>query len=173
MADTLTHSLVRTHGQTAVLIRCLSPTFDDWDGFSPSASSYDLHLVKALFSGISEKEMRNLVGRGIDASRKATLGEDIRVLPDREGQGDLLLTVPGAEALVVSGSGSNWTVSVASPDAPVSVDYPIRFVAGGVALTGLDRSEYQVWAVVEEARTSHPFANLTKNTLYLREAVGR
>lgn len=171
MADSLVQSLVQTHGQTAVLVRCLSPTFDDWDGFSPSASTYDLRLATAVFSGISEKEMRGLVGRGIDASRKATLGEDIQVLPDREGQGDLLLTIPDAEAVVVSGSGSNWTVSVTVSGETTA--YPVAFVAGGIVLTGLDRSEYQVWAVVEENRVSHPFANLTKNTLYLREAVGR
>lgn len=171
--DTRVHALVRAHGSTAVLVRCLTPAFDEWDGFDPTSSEYDLRLVKTILSDVSEKELRGLIGRGIDASRRCTLGEDIRVFPDRDGQGDLLLTVPDAEIVGISGSGSAWEITVARTGEPVAAAYPVAFHAGGVSLAGLNRDEYQTWAVVDVNRAVHPFANLRKTTLYLREVIGR
>lgn len=171
--DTVVQALVRVHGVRAVLIRCTSPAFDDWDGFDPAASEYDLRLQQTIVSGISEKELRGLIGRGIDASRRCTLGEDIRVFPDRDGQGDMLLTVPDGEIVGVSGSGAAWEITVARTGEPVAAAYPVAFHAGGVSLTGLNRDEYQTWAVVDVSRAVHPFANLRKTTLYLREVIGR
>lgn len=159
-------------GETAVLIRCLVAAFDDYDSFDPAASSWDLRLVKALVSSPSEKESRDLAGRGITATRRATLSEWIKVQPDREGMGDLLLTVPDAAVIGVSGSGATWTIQIARPEIPGSVRYTVVFGAGSVAPNGLDREEYQVYRVADAKRDKHPFTGVTKNTLYLQEVPG-
>ena len=170
-------------GETAVLIRCLVAAFDDYDSFDPAASTFDCRLLRALLSSPSEKEARNLAGRGIDATKRATLSEWIKVKPDREGMGDLLLTVPDAVITAVSGSGAAWSLAITFPDPPgteeyggdypTTGEYALSFGPGSVSIPGLTGDEYQVYRIAEGKRDKHPFTGVTKNTLFLKELPGR
>ena len=159
-------------GETAVLIRCLVAAFDDYDSFDPAASSWNLRLVKALVSSPSEKESRDLAGRGITATRRATLGEYLRLRSDREGNGDLIVEVPDARVLGVSGSGATWNVLIAFPDVPAGAEYAVDFTGGIPTITGLNRDEYRVHRIAEVRRDRHPFTGVTKLSVYLQEVVG-
>lgn len=167
-------------GDPALLIRCLDAAFDDYDSFAPEASTYDVRALRAVVSPLGEKEVRTLAGRGVEASRQATLGEIIRVYPNRPGQADLLVTIPDAAAIGVEGAGNIWTVSVTprapAPDDPVEVSipvaHPVTFAPGAVVLGTLSHDEYQVYRVADSQRDRHPFTGVTKNTIYLQEVVG-
>jgi len=160
-------------GETAVLIRCMEAAFDDYDSFDPAASSWDLRLVKALVSSPSEKEARDLAGRGIAATKRATLGEYLRLRPDREGHGDLIVEVPDARVLGISGSGAAWNVLIAFPDVPAGAEYAVDFTGGIPTIIGLNRDEYRVHRIAEVRRDRHPFTGVTKLSVYLQEVVGR
>lgn len=160
-------------GETAVLIRCLTPAYDDYDSLDPASSEWDMRLVKAIVSSPSEKEARDLAGRGIAATKRATLGEYLRLRSDREGNGDLIVEVPDARVLGVSGSGATWNVLIAFPDVPAGAEYAVDFTGGIPTITGLNRDEYRVHRIAEVRRDRHPFTGVTKNTLYLQEVVGR
>ena len=167
-------------GDPALLIRCLDAAFDDYDSFAPEESTYDVRTLRAVVSPLGEKEVRTLAGRGVEASRQATLGEIIRVYPNRPGQADLLVTIPDAAAIGVEGAGNIWTVSVTprapAPDDPVEVSIPVAhsvtFAPGAVVLGTLSHDEYQVYRVADSRRDRHPFTGVTKNTIYLQEVVG-
>ena len=167
-------------GDPALLIRCLDAAFDDYDSFAPEASTYDVRALRAVVSPLGEKEVRTLAGRGVEASRQATLGEIIRVYPNRPGQADLLVTIPDAAAIGVEGAGNIWTVTVTPKmlalaeqvSASIPVAHPVAFTPGTVALGTLDRDEYRVYRVADVRPDRHPFTGVTKNTIYLQEVVG-
>lgn len=167
-------------GDPALLIRCLDAAFDDYDSFAPEASTYDVRALRAVVSPLGEKEVRTLAGRGVEASRQATLGEIIRVYPNRPGQADLLVTIPDAAAIGVEGAGNIWTVTV-TPKMPapaeqvsasIPVAHPVAFGTGTISLGTLDRDEYRVYRVADVRPDRHPFTGVTKNTIYLQEVVG-
>lgn len=173
-------ALVARVGDPALLIRCIEPVFDDYDSFDPAASAYDVRALRAVVSPLGEKEVRTLAGRGVEASRKATLSETVRVRSDRPGQGDLVVTIPDAAAISVEGSGGAWTVTI-TPRAPATAGavqvtiptaYPVTFAPGDVVLGTLDRDEYHVYRVADSRQDRHPFTRVTKNSIYLQEAVG-
>jgi len=173
-------ALVARVGDPTLLIRCLKPAFDDYDSFDAAASDYDIRAMRAVISPLGEKEVRTLAGRGVEASRKATLSEAIHVRSDRQGQGDLVVTIPGAFAIAAKGRQNIWTVSV-SPRAPESEEvvrvtiptaYPVAFSPGGVSLGTLARDEYHVYRVADSRQDRHPFTGVTKNSIYLQEIVG-
>ncbi len=173
-------ALVARVGYPTLLIRCIEPAFDDYDSFDPVASTYDVRALRAVVSPLGEKEVRTLAGRGVEASRKATLSETVRVRSDRPGQGDLVVTVPDAAAISVEGSGGAWTVMI-TPRAPATAGvvqvtiptaYPVAFASGDVVLGTLDRDEYRVYRVADSRQDRHPFTGVTKNTIYLQEVVG-
>ena len=165
-------ALVAARGETVILVRCLAPEFDDYDGLDPTASSWDLRLVKALVSSPSEKEARDLAGRGIAATKRATLGEYLRLRSDREGNGDLIVEVPDARVLGISGSGATWNVLIAFPDVPAGAEYAVDFTGGVPTIIGLNRDEYRVHRIAEVRRDRHPFTGVTKLSVYLQEVVG-
>lgn len=167
-------------GDPALLIRCIGPAFDDYDSFDPVASTYDIRALRAVVSPLGEKEVRTLAGRGVEASRKATLSETVRVRSDRLGQGDLVVTIPDAAALSAEGSQDVWTVTI-TPRAPapagavqvtIPTAYPVAFAPGDVVLGTLDRDEYHVYRVVDSRHDRHPFTGVTKNSIYLQEIIG-
>ncbi|MDR9817666.1 MAG: hypothetical protein RJR34_13070 [Candidatus Methanoculleus thermohydrogenotrophicum] len=164
----------------STLIRCLDAAFDDYDSFAPEESTYDVRALRAVVSPLGEKEVRTLAGRGVEASRQATLGEIIRVYPNRPGQADLLVTIPDAAAIGVEGAGNIWTVTV-TPKMPdpaeqvsvsIPVAHPVAFGTGTISLGTLDRDEYRVYRVADVRPDRHPFTGVTKNTIYLQEVVG-
>lgn len=185
-------ALVAARGETVILVRCLAPEFDDYDSLDPSASSWDLRLVKALISSPSEKEARDLAGRGIAATKRATLGEYLRLRSDREGRADLLIEIPDAKAITVSGSGASWDVTLQFPDhdaadygaggslpisvqidTPITGTYSLDFSGGGTpVIVGINRDEYRVHRIAEVRRDRHPFTGVTKLSVYLQEVVG-
>ena len=173
-------ALVARVGDPALLIRCIEPVFDDYDSFDPAASAYDVLALRAVVSPLGEKEVRTLAGRGVEASRKATLSETVRVRSDRPGQGDLVVTVPDAAAISAEGSQDVWTVTItprASATAGVvqvtiPTAYPVTFAPGDVVLGTLDRDEYHVYRVADSRQDRHPFTGVTKNSIYLQEIVG-
>ena len=165
-------ALVAARGETVILVRCLAPEFDDYDGLDPTASTWDLRLVKALVSSPSEKEARDLAGRGIAATKRATLGEFLRLRSDREGNGDLIVEVPDARVLGISGSGATWNVLIAFPDVPAGAEYAVDFTGGIPTITGLNRDEYRVHRIAEVRRDRHPFTGVTKLSVYLQEVPG-
>jgi hypothetical protein len=174
--------LVAARGTSAILIRCLEAGFDDYDSLDPAASTWDLRLVRALLSSPSEKEARALAGRGIDATKRATLSEWIEVQPDREGMGDLLLVVPNARITSLSGGWDAWDLAIMFPDPPSTEeyggDYPttgeyaLTFGPGSVSIPGLTGDEYQVFRVADVHRDRHPFTGVTKLSVYLQEVPG-
>ena len=173
-------ALVARVGDPALLIRCIEPVFDDYDSFDPAASAYDVLALRAVVSPLGEKEVRTLAGRGVEASRKATLSETVRVRSDRPGQGDLVVTIPDAAAISAEGSQDVWTVTI-TPRAPAAAGavqvtiptaYPVAFASGDVVLGTLDRDEYRVYRVADSRQDRHPFTGVTKNTIYLQEVVG-
>ncbi|MFA7125348.1 MAG: hypothetical protein WC129_04895 [Sphaerochaetaceae bacterium] len=166
-------ALVAARGETVILVRCLTPAYDDYDSLDPAASVWDLRLVKAIVSSPSEKEARDLAGRGITATKRATLGEYLRLRPDREGHGDLIIEIPDATAIGVSGSGAAWSILVALPDIPGSAEYTVDFSGETPTITGLDRGEYRIYRVQDVNRSRHPIVGVTKLSAYLQEAVGR
>lgn len=172
-APGLVENLVAANGSTVILVRCLTPEFDDYDSLDPAASEWDLRLVKALISSPSEKEARDLAGRGIIATKRATLGEYLKVRPDREGRGDLIIEIPDATAIGASGSGIAWSVLVALPDIPGSAEYTVDFSGEIPTITGLDRDEYRIYRVQDVNRSRHPIVGVTKLSVYLQEVVGR
>ena len=185
-------ALVAARGETVILVRCLTPEFDDYDSLDPAASSWDLRLVKALVSSPSEKEARDLAGRGIAATKRATLGEYLRLRSDREGRADLLIEIPDAKAITVSGSGASWDVTLQFPDrdatdygsggsllisvqidTPITGTYSLDFSGGTPVIVGINRDEYRVHRIAEVRRDRHPFTGVTKLSVYLQEVVGR
>lgn len=172
-------ALVARTGDPALLIRCIAPTYDDYDSFEPGASTYDVRALRAVISPLAEKEIRTLAGRGVEVARKATLSETVQVHSNRPGQGDLLVLIPDAAAIGVEGAGNIWTVSVTprapAPDDPVEVSIPVAhsvtFAPGAVVLGTLSHDEYQVYRVADSRRDRHPFTGVTKNTIYLQEVV--
>jgi hypothetical protein len=173
-------ALVAAKGETMILVRCLTPEFDDYDSLDPAASSWDLRLVKALVSSPSEKESRNLAGRGIDATKRATLGEYLRLRSDREGRGDLLIEIPDAKAITVEfpdrdaadyGAGGSLPISV-QIDTPITGTYSLDFTGGTPVIVGINRDEYRVHRIAEVRRDRHPFTGVTKLSVYLQEVVG-
>jgi hypothetical protein len=180
--------------ETVILVRCLTPAYDDYDSLDPASSEWDLRLVKALISSPSEKEARDLAGRGIAATKRATLGEYLRLRPDREGRGDLIIEIPDATAIGVSGSGAAWEVAIqypsrdaadystdagALPAVTVSIDgtttatYDLDFSGETPTITSLDRDEYRIYRVQDVTRSRHPIVGVTKLSVYLQEVVGR
>jgi hypothetical protein len=185
-------ALVAARGETVILVRCLTPEFDDYDSLDPTASTWDLRLVKALVSSPREKEARRPRRRGITATKRAALGEYLRPRSDREGNGDLIVEVPDARVLGVSGSGASWDVTLQYPDrdaadygaggslpisvqidTPITGTYSLDFTGGTPAITGLNRDEYRVHRIAEVRRDRHPFTGVTKLSVYLQEVVGR
>ena len=80
----------------------------------------------------------------------------------------------------MEGAGNTWTVTV-TPKLPapagqvsasIPVAHPVAFTPGAVALGTLDRDEYRVYRVADVRPDRHPFTGVTKNTIYLQEAVG-
>ena len=166
-------ALVAARGETVILVRCLTPAYDDYDSLDPASSEWDMRLVKAIVSSPSEKEARDLAGRGIAATKRATLGEYLRLRSDREGNGDLIVEVPDARVLGVSGSGATWNVLIAFPDVPAGAEYAVDFTGGIPTITGLNRDEYRVHRIAEVRRDRHPIVGVTKLSVYLQEVVGR
>ena len=159
-------ALVAARGETVILVRCLTPEFDDYDSFDPAASSWDLRLVKALISSPSEKEARTLAGRGIDATVRATVPSTCAVQADRPGQPDHVVRVPGATSLSVDRVDGVWTVAIGGEE------YAVSLGSGGVLLVALPRTAYCDLVVREVRRDRHPFTGVTKLSVYLQEVVG-
>jgi hypothetical protein len=179
-------SLVREFGQLVAIVSCITPAYDDYDVMDADTSVWQLSPIRAILSSPSERESRDLAGRGLDVSRRATLGTAIRVRPWRDGQGDLLLEIPDADIISVAGSGSTWSITVAYtgepsgelgveilPPPPVEVVYEVEFGAHEVRIVGLDLDQYRVYRIVEARNDRHPFLGVTKHSLYLQEVQGR
>jgi len=173
--------IVALRGETAILARCISAEYDNYDSFDPGTAEWDLRPIKVIISSPSAKEARDIAGRGIDASKKATFGEFLKLRSDREGMGDLIVEIPDGTITNVSGSGSTWAIAVSYPDRvltegltnlPVVAEYGIVFDSGVPTILGLEKDEYQIYRVQEVKRDRHPFVPVTKLSAYLQEVPG-
>ncbi|MDI6877573.1 MAG: hypothetical protein QMC96_12480 [Methanomicrobiales archaeon] len=159
--------LVQAGGKPALLVQCISAVFDADDTLDPTASTWILQVVKTILSSPSEKELRRMEGRGIDASMLATVPSTLTIRSEREGVADQVLRLPGISSFTVTQPGGVWTVTIGANS------YPVAFSGASVLLEGYP-GEVRQYVVADVRRVEHPFApGLVKNTLYLRELPGR
>ena len=154
-------------GEPCLLVSVKTAKFDTYEGFDPDTSSFTVEAIRALFSSPSEKEARNLAGRGIDATLRATVPSTCTVQADRPGQPDHVVRVPGAKTITVASDEDGWTVTIDGTAA-----YAVTVDEAGVLLGALARSAYNDLVVREVRPDRHPFTGVRKQTLYLQEAVG-
>jgi len=163
----VTDGILAQIGEPCLLVSVETPAFDNYDSFDPSTSTLAVQAIRALFSSPSEKEARNLAGRGIDATVRATVPSTCTVQADRPGQPDHVVRVPGAKTIAVASDEDGWTVTIDGTAA-----YAVTVDEAGVLLGALARSAYNDLVVREVRPDRHPFTGVRKQTLYLQEAVG-
>ena len=162
----MTDSILARVGEPCLLVSVQAAKFDDYDSFDPAASSFTVQVIRALFSSPSERESRNLAGRGIDATVRATVPSTCAVQADRPGQPDHVVRVHGATSLSVDRVDGVWTVTIGGEE------YAVSLGSGGVLLVALPRTAYCDLVVREVRRDRHPFTGVTKLSVYLQEVVG-
>jgi len=163
----VTDGILAQIGEPCLLVSVETPAFDNYDSFDPSTSTLAVQAIRAVFSSPSSKESRNLAGRGIDATEKATVPSTYTVRADREGRADHIVRIPGATSISVASAEGVWTATVDE------TDYAISFTDGGVVLGDLARSAYRDLLVKDARKDTHPFAGVTKQTVYLQEMANR
>ena len=163
----MTDGILAQIGEPCLLVSVETPAFDNYDSFDPSTSTLAVQAIRALFSSPSERESRNLAGRGIDATLRATVPSTCTVQADRPGQPDHIVRVPGATTLAVASDEDGWTVTVDG-----TTEYAVTVDESGVLLGTLAQSAYDDLVVREVRPDRHPFTGVRKQTLYLQEAVG-
>lgn len=151
-------------GSPLLAVRCTVPGFDDYDGFDADASTWELQAVRAILSAPSDRESRDLAGRGITASRRATVAGTKDLRADREGRADLLVEVPGAKTLTVAGGPGAWTISIdGGPAKAVTItDEALRIA--DIAC--------RVYRVADVKPDRHPFTGVEKFSVFLQEVPG-
>jgi len=151
-------------GSPLLTIRCTVPGFDDYDGFDADTSTWELQVVRAILSAPSDRESRDLAGRGITASKRATVAGTKDLRADREGRADLVVEVPGAKTLTVDGVPGAWTISIdGGPAKAVTItDEAVR-----IADTAC-----RVYRVADVRSDRHPFTGVEKFSVFLQEAPG-
>ena len=162
----MTDSILAQIGEPCLLVSVETPAFDNYDSFDPSTSTFAVQAIRALFSSPSERESRNLAGRGIDATVRATVPSTCAVQADRPGQPDHVVRVPGATSLSVDRVDGVWTVAIGGEE------YAVSLGSGGVLLVALPRTAYCDLVVREVRRDRHPFTGVKKTSIYLQEVVG-
>ena len=165
-------TLVELRGKTLVLVRCLVPAFDEYDTFDPRTSVWDLQVTNGIVSLPSEREARDIAGRGIAATKRATLPHNLGPRTDREGMADLLIEFVDPVILNITGSGSSWVVWVATPDGTLTTGYIMDFSTTIPTIGGINRDEYIIYRVTETRHDRHPFVGIEKLTVYLQEVAG-
>lgn len=162
----MTDGILAQVGEPCLLVSVTTPAFDDYDSFDPEASTLSVQVIRALFSAPSEKESRDLAGRGIDATLRATVPSTCAVQADRPGQPDHIVRVPGAKALAVASTEDGWTVTVDD-----TTTYTVTIDEAGVLLGTLAQSAYRDLIVREVRPDKHPFTGVTKTSVYLKGVV--
>jgi len=154
-------AIVSRHGTPMIVVRCTTAAFDDYDGFDADASVWELQAVRAILSAPSDKESRDLVGRGITASRRATIAGTDDIRSDREGRADLIIEIPGAKTLALGGTPSAWTVSIdGDPAKALTVtDEAVRIAD----------TPCRVYRVADVKDDRHPFTGVEKFSVFLQE----
>lgn len=165
-------ALVELRGNTLILVRCLTPAFDEYDGFDPRASIWDLQVTRAIVSVPSDKEARDIAGRGIAATKRATVPHNLWLRTDREGMVDLLIEFTDPVTLSVTGSGSSWMIWATVPDGSLTTGYIVDFTTPIPTIAGINRDEYTIYRVTETRRDRHPFVGIEKLTVYLQVVDG-
>ena len=165
-------TLVELRGKTLVLVRCLAPAFDEYDTFDPRASVWDLQITKGVVSIPSEREARDIAGRGITATKRATLPHNLRPRTDREGMADLLIEFTDPVILNTTGSGSSWMIWVVTPGGLLTTGYIMDFTTAIPTIGGINRDEYTIYRITETRHDRHPFVGIEKLTVYLQEVSG-
>lgn len=163
----MTDGILARVGEPCLLVSVQAAKFDDYDSFDPAASSFTVQVIRALFSSPSEKEVRSLAGRGIDATLRATIPSTCTVQADRPGQADHIVRIPGAKTLAVASTEGGWIVTIDGP-----ATHAVTIDETGVLLGTIARSAYTDLIVREVRPDRHPFTGVTKTSVYLQGVVG-
>lgn len=157
----MTAAIVARLGVPVLAVRCTDAAIDDdFDAFDAGVSSWEIVAITAILSSPSDQESRDLAGRNIRASRRATIAGTTDLKADREGRADLIVEIPGATSLVVAGS----TVSInGAPAKAIAItDEAIRIAD----------TDIRVWRIADVKDDRHPITRVRKFSVFLQEVGG-